>query len=199
MNTADRILAGAVRLFRDRGTGFTVDELASETGASKKTIYVYFDGKEGIIKTVADRTFDDVHARQKAIVDSGSGSCADRLRALLTLTPLAQPAVDYRWIHLLERDYPDLHAYILRRIDEGWEPAVAVMEEGVASGEFRPVNVAVLKETLLATMKAVMAQPFLAEHGLRYEEAFGEVLDIVITGIRRDDDDGKAARAGDRR
>ena len=183
MTAADRILAGAVRLFRDLGPGFTVEELAAEAGCSKKTVYVHFDGKEGIIRSIADRTFDDIHGRQKAVAGDGSRSCSDRLRALLTMRPALEPAIDYRWIHLLERDYPDLYAHIVRRIDEGWEPTVAVIEEGIRTGEFRHVGVPVLRETLLATMRAVMAESFLAEHGLRYEEAFGEVVDIVLKGI----------------
>ena len=191
MTTADRILAGAVRLFLDRGPGFTVDELAAEAGCSKKTVYVHFDGKEGIIRSIADRTFDDIHGRQKTLAADASRSCADRLRALLTLRPTLEPAIDYRWIHLLERDYPDLHAHIVRRIDEGWEPTVAVIEEGIRTGEFRPVGVPVLRETLLATMRAVISESFLAEHGLRYEEAFGEVLDIILKGIRTGNDAGR--------
>ena len=48
-----------------------------------------------------------------------------------------------------------------------------------------------LRETLLATMRAVISESFLAEHGLRYEEAFGEVLDIILKGIRTGNDAGR--------
>ncbi|PKL24212.1 MAG: hypothetical protein CVV47_10710 [Spirochaetae bacterium HGW-Spirochaetae-3] len=183
MNSAEKILAGAVRLFKNQGPGFTVDELAKETGTSKKTIYVHFNGKEGVIRTIADRTFDDIHGRQRAIAADSSRSCSDRLRALLTLRPTAEPRIDYRWIRYLARDFPELHAHILGRVADGWEPTVAVIEEGISNGEFRAVNVDVLKETLLATMRAVMSDTFLIEHGLSYEEAFGNVMDIILNGI----------------
>jgi len=183
VTTADRLLAGAARLFRERGAGFTVEELAEAAGGSKKPVYVHFEGKEGLIRSVADRTFDDIHGRQAAIARDASRSCSERLRALLTMRPAPEPAVDYRWIHLLERDYPELHAHIVRRIEEGWEPLLSVVEEGMRSGEFRSLGVPVLKELLLATMRSVMAESFLAEHGLRYEEAFGQVVDIVLMGI----------------
>jgi len=183
LNSVEKILAGAIRLFRSQGPGFTVDELAKETGTSKKTLYAHFEGKEGVIRTLADRTFDDIHGRQALIAGDASRSCADRLRALLTLKPTLEPVVDYRWIRYLARDYPELHAHILGRVAEGWEPTVAVIREGITAGEFRAVNVDVLKETLLATMRAVMSDTFLAERGLSYEEAFGDVMDIILNGI----------------
>ncbi len=115
---------------------------------------------------------------------------------LLRSRPPSWLGVDYRWTRLVERDYPALYAHVMNRVDEGWEPTMAVLEEGVGKGEFRRVNGAILKELLLAAMRSVISDSFAAAQGMRYEDAFCGVFDILFEGIKAPGKAGDAREEG---
>jgi len=178
-----RILAGAMALVESKGIGFSVDDLAAYIGASKKTIYLHFSKKEEILEKIINSLFDDIHAQQETISRNPDGSDAERFAAMLTLMPRRARKLDYALGFELRRTYPALHELVERRLAEGWEAPLSVLDRGMASGEFRTMDARVLKEMLLATMRSIMSDGFLAESDLSYSSAFGEVIRIVLEGI----------------
>lgn len=108
------ILAAAEQVFLDRGfEGSSLDEVARRAGASKATIYAYFENKVGLFRTILTAKLNGVFASAES-ADRIPASTEDALRALGTsfLTLLLSPIAIkfYRVMVSQGTEFPDLAA-----------------------------------------------------------------------------------------
>ncbi len=82
----DRLLVAAETKFRRFGyKRTTVEEIASEAGTGKGSVYLHFDSKQDIYMAVVERSLDRfIEDAERALVQPGTAP--DRLRALVELT-----------------------------------------------------------------------------------------------------------------
>ena len=129
------ILHAALEELGEVGYGaFTVESVAERSGVAKSTIYRHWSDKLALI-TDAFQTFHEQHGP-----DITSGSARDKLdRIMRHVAEVVGKSVFSACIPALiegaERD-PGLRKFHHRFQTEAREPLVAVLAEGVASGEF---------------------------------------------------------------
>ena len=56
--------------------------------------------------------------------------------------------------------------------------------EAVAEGKIRPIALPVLQAMVESTIQKFFADSILVEHGISYEDALHEMIQIIIHGIR---------------
>lgn len=110
---SERILTQArTSLFSYGYSAFTMDDLASELGLSKKTLYVHFPSKDAILVAVLDQFAAGVRSEAEALLENETMKFAEKLRAFATglIARLRQvtPAV----LRDLQRFAPQLHAHV---------------------------------------------------------------------------------------
>jgi AcrR family transcriptional regulator len=129
MNTRDRILETALRLFNQSGTAaVSTNHIADALGISPGNLYYHFRNKEAIIRALFEQQFAHWDAMYSLpYPDEGRGD--DRLPTLVDLRQLVEGTFvigwDYRFI------YRELIA-LLRRDDELNRRWVAVRARGFA-------------------------------------------------------------------
>ena len=65
--TRENILAVATREFADKGlSGARIDEIAELTASSKRMIYYYFGGKDGLYRAVLERAYQHIRMQEQA-------------------------------------------------------------------------------------------------------------------------------------
>ena len=158
----ETVLHAAERVILRKGfSALTMDDVAREAQLSKATIYKYVPGKGALLFEIMGHSFDDIIRQLEAIV-AGPGTAAEKLllavraiikenedkkqlarvlwmdKAMLKLMrvfaaasgkPGSAPAADRRMIGLLR----DKRQQIVTA-------GSRILEEGVASGEFRPMD-----------------------------------------------------------
>lgn len=78
----EKILSSALRLFARHGyAATTVRMIAEEAGVSQGLLYNYFDGKEGLLRSIFERSMEDV--RESFERTSGGETPRDRLERLV--------------------------------------------------------------------------------------------------------------------
>src|SRR5260221_10681116 len=81
--TRQLIMESAQRLFLHYGyKKTTIDDIAQEAGIGKGTVYLYFDGKEEIMLTIAENVKRNITAQMQAIAGS-LGSPEEKIRRMI--------------------------------------------------------------------------------------------------------------------
>jgi len=140
--TRDRILHEASRLIAARGFhGATTREIADGVGIKQPSLFNHFASKQEILEALLD--FDlKVPAQRAQVLASERGSAAVRLYryALWDLRWYQEMPFDLRGMHEDLASLPGLERF--QRALEDWTHAVdRILEQGLASGEFRADSV----------------------------------------------------------
>lgn len=185
------ILESAFEEFTANGYAATrVEDVAARLGITKGTVYLYFPTKDALFEAMIrhmSRPFTDILAS----VDTLEGSSSDRLRALLLLAhkkiaadrktrellrlTLAEGA---RFPHIVDRHYDEFIAPLLGAVG-------ALVDKGVASGEFRDGAAAKVPEVVtssvlyVAVMRLMFADRRQAD-GAAFIEAH---VDLALNGL----------------
>ena len=178
-----RILDAAAGLFNSRGMKFTMDELARDLGMSKKTIYTVFRDKMSLCDATVDYYFDSVLESERGILDDAAMPIPEKLVRALSVIPERYAHVDLRHLYVIKDKYPKIYRHILRRRDEEWAGAFALLEEGMKRGCFRRVSVPVFRTMFTAATEQFLQNDFLVTNDITYHSALAEVARIMVDGI----------------
>ena len=149
-------MASALELFVEKGfAGTRLEDVAARAGVSKGTLYLYFDNKEALFKAVIQEGIVPVLEEGAGLVEAFQGSSADLLRALIREwwqrignTPLAGVP---KLMISEAGNFPELASYyhdavILR----GRDLMRRTLQRGIASGEFRKIDVETAIDVIFA-------------------------------------------------
>ncbi len=151
------ILDAAFEEFVQNGFATTrLEDVALRAGVTKGTIYFYFETKEQVFEEMIRQKSQPLFAELRELAGRLEGSHVDRLRALLTF--MYQQIVEnrvcretFRFLIAEGRRFPDL---VDRHYDELVEPFLlqlrALLQSGVAAGEFRPGPASTYAEIVLS-------------------------------------------------
>jgi len=138
----EQILMAASRLFNARGVeGVSIDEIASELGATRGVVYHYFSDKEDLVRRCADRA----HALFEAFIDHADRTGRDSVEKLSivghlnsqALAGTLQPLVMWIGLDAFAAEGRRQHRERLRQL---LARAVAFVEGGIAAGERHPFD-----------------------------------------------------------
>lgn len=181
--TRERILEATIKVFNRKGLKFTMDDIATELGISKKTIYAVFKDKESMFFSMVDYCFDKINAHKEMTLQDDSLSTVDRIRAVLAMLPDGYRDVDFGKLYVLKDKYPKIYAKVEERLESGWEGILTLINKGIEEGSIRPVNVYILKTMMEATLEQFFQRDVLVKNEISYNDALNEVVNILIDGI----------------
>lgn len=187
--TRERILEGARRSFESKGfAGTRIEDIASDCGVSKKTIYVHFDGKKDLLNDVLIQEI--VHFREVVYEESaGKKSYSARLHQIV------DESAEYLLTHpLILKMYwertgiwgPDRPEGIEDFLMAPYEMTKSLISGGIESGEFKPVD---LDATAMLMVNGFRGF-FMRRHqvvGLRIDimSMLHEGIELMLHGIRK--------------
>lgn len=167
MTTEEKLCEATFALYQENGVKFTMDELASRLGISKKTLYELVRSKEELVERAVAFYFDAVESEQRAIRDDGTLTALEKTERLLCVVP-QMPFRDYR-IRELRRSFPQAFQQVTAWLETGWERTFAIMDEAVASGSLLPFD-----HALFAKIYAYVIEGMMLEREARTTADFAE-------------------------
>lgn len=187
------ILKAALEEFSVNGFAATrLDDVASRAGICKGTIYLYFKSKEELfVEVVRDRMLPHVEKLEQLSKQTG-GSVKDILREQLKTIYRELVSTDARYIPKLiiseGSRFPDLVKFyfeeIITRLHKGIR---AVIERGVAAGEFRPSAMNWEEQAILSpALAAAIWQTVFNQYETLDLEAYLEThIDLLLHGLEK--------------
>jgi AcrR family transcriptional regulator len=142
----NQILDAATQVFMQKGFDQArMDDIVEETGLSKGTLYWYFKSKYDIIISILDRIFLSALERLKSQQKNRNLSASEALwqfseeairdyKKMLSLMPVA-----YEFLALAFRNKVVQKA-LKQYMDQYMEVLVPLIQRGIETGEFRPVD-----------------------------------------------------------
>lgn len=177
------ILEATLRVFDKKGLKFTMDDLARELSISKKTIYTVFADKEDLFYTMVDYIFDSIKESERKILADRKLGTVDKLHRLLGVLPEGYQRINLKNLYSLKDKYPKIYHRVEERLETGWEPTIALIEQGMQEGALREVPICLIKMMLEASIEQFFQRDILEINQLSYQDALQDVVDILIFGI----------------
>jgi AcrR family transcriptional regulator len=141
------LMEAALDLFAEKGYAATrLDDVAQRAGVSKGTLYLYFDSKENLFKAVVRQGLVPALVEAEKLVDEFEGPAADLFRQIVLgwwqLIGDSRLSAIPKIMIAEARNFPEIADFYYEEvIERGTRLFVRALDRGVATGEFRGVDV----------------------------------------------------------
>ncbi|RZL11149.1 MAG: TetR/AcrR family transcriptional regulator [Hymenobacter sp.] len=181
------ILAEAAKLFKDRGySGTSMRDLAGQVGMEAASMYNHIKSKDELLDTICFRISDtyisQLHEIERTVISYGEKiKSLVRLHIRLMVEDSAAVSVaNHDWKYLPE---PRLTEF--KQARKNYEKGfAALIEAGIAAGEFRPVNASVALFTVLSAVRWVELW-YRPGRGLTAEELENNIITVLLGGLEQ--------------
>lgn len=150
------LTAAALGLFVEKGFAATrLEDVAKRAGVSKGTLYLYFDSKEALFKSVIQEGVVPVLVEGEGIAARHQGSAFELMEKLLDNWWAGIGETDFAGIPKLmvaeARNFPELAQFYYENvIRRGRALLGTALERGIASGEFGRMDVETTIDVVIA-------------------------------------------------
>ena len=151
-------MAAALELFVEKGfAGTRLEDVAARAGVSKGTLYLYFDSKEALFKAVIQEGIVPILEQGAGIIDAFQGRAGELLRLLINEWWQRIGNTHLGGVPKLmiseARNFPELAVYYHDAvIMRGRDLMRRTLQRGIASGEFRAVDVETAIDVIFAPL-----------------------------------------------
>ncbi len=156
------LLAAALDLFVERGFASTrLEDVAKLAGVSKGTLYLYFTNKEELFKSVVRETIVPALGEAEDFIAAFDGHSAELLRKVMhswwDRLGATKASGIVKLVMAESGNFPDLAQFYREEvINRATVMISGLLERAVAKGEFRPIDVAIMTQVLIAPMLMLM-------------------------------------------
>ncbi len=193
------LLSAALDVFVEKGfASARIEDVAARAGVSKGTLYLYYSSKEALLKAVIEHYFVTHIAQGAQRAAAHRGPVAPFLRNHLTqswMELFSGPASAVIKLMFAEvRNFPDIAAFYASEVIEPADRVIGTLiERGIATGEFRSVDVNDAVHSLMGPLvllclhKHSFGACMLAISDADTQRFFGNHLDLIIGGLLHKD------------
>jgi AcrR family transcriptional regulator len=173
------------RFFAQGYSAFTMADLATELGMSKKTLYVHFHSKHAIIRAVIDGFSAEIRADAETVLRNPRLTFAEKLRGFAQGMVERLSCANHTVMRDLQRFAPDLHRHIEQMRSRNIPHIFGrFIEEGQLSGAVRDdVNPVFAVEFFLHAIQGMMQPAVLQRLRLHPPDVFENSLNLFFSGL----------------
>ena len=187
-----QILEAAREVFARKGFyKARMDDIAARANLSKGTLYLYFKNKDALITALLDRLFQSELHDLRAIQEEDAPATErlrrflDRLIADIRNNWLGMLPVVYEFLALIFRN-PLVQKAFRQYLRDYLALTVPIIEDGIARGEFRPVNPRDTALALGALFEGTLLLWVYDPETVDMERNIRSGTAILLEGIRKD-------------
>lgn len=180
----ERLGQATLEEMRTRSLKFTMDDLARKLHASKSSIYKVVDSKEDLIRLVmhwAMEKFD----RKSAELLHGEGPVNSRLMSYCGLFFHTFWYLPDTVNEDLEARYEDIWKEWDRYREARFDDMMALLKEGVDKGEYRKVNLPVVRQCVFYAARGLTDPDFLRKMNMTGRDVLELLEDIMLKGLEK--------------
>lgn len=184
----DKILRAATSVFAEKGfEAASMDDIVQASGVSKGGIYWHFKSKDEMIAAVFRELFEQEIEQMAALVVAG-GSASERLAQIMRASVADVQALDAELPFTLEIYAQAARQEALGEVLQAYFSRYHAMltelvAQGVAQGEFRPVDPADTALTLMSLFEGLLLLWVFSHDALDLSRQVEASLSLLLAGI----------------
>jgi AcrR family transcriptional regulator len=159
-----------------------IGQLATEASCSRSTLYELAPSKEDLLLLVLDRMMRRIMRRGAEAIERAADP-PDRVRAMLMSGALDFATLGPRFLDAV-RQHPPARLLFDRRLAEGRDALEMLIQDGVPTGHFRPVNATVVAEAMFAVVLRFTDPDFVRSAKVSSDTGLTELVDVLLDGLR---------------
>lgn len=183
----ERLLAAAVPLFAAKGYAATsVRDVLRAAGVTAPVLYYHFGSKEGLFLALAHEGRTRFEAARDEALRSGGSAAVRILRLARAHTSVRRQYAGLLWVvdQILAGPPEAAPPFDFRAaVRESVRRFEALVEEGVANGEFRPCAPCHVALAVMGAIEIASRPHFYDPGGTHADELLESVLALVLSGI----------------
>ncbi|MFQ5602989.1 MAG: TetR/AcrR family transcriptional regulator [bacterium] len=187
----NRILETARNQFLNIGyKKVTTEEIASELGISKKTLYKYFSQKNKLLDAIVELTLIEIRSGCEKILYDEELEFSQKLAALMAfMGEKISKFLKRPFLREMQKNAPQIWTKIENfRKEMIFTNFTKLIEEGIKKGEFRAdVNHHLVVLIYFNAVQNIIHPEVLAEMPFSAAEAFQEIIKTLFQGILSED------------
>jgi len=165
-----------------------MDDIVQESGLSKGTLYWYFKSKEEIITAISQRLFaTDIESVESLLNAEGTVSerlqqlIRDRVQGLQEMSDVVAILVEF-YAAALHQD--GVRQLIKAYFQNFYELLVALIEQGIERGEFRPVDALAAATALDAVFEGLIVRWLIDPDALQWASLGEAAIRFMLDGLK---------------
>lgn len=175
------------RIFSEGLKNLTMDEVASDAGVSKKTLYRVIPSKNDLILMVVNRKMDGVERKQKAVIEDPGLGFQEKVDGVIRVISKVLVQVGRRAIQDLSRLSPDLWELIRRRRQSIIKGLMVLLEEGRREGVVRDdLSAEFIAAFFLQTVDTMITPQMVLKLDMPPKDLVDGVLKMFFNGVLKE-------------
>jgi AcrR family transcriptional regulator len=171
------------KLFKEGFYKTTMDDVASELGMSKKTIYKFFPSKEDLVMAIAKHFMSRMKSKIIPALNSDKNAL-EKLGELIKILAGTSEKISTKRMEEMKRHFPEIWNEIDSfRTKMMFENITRVINQGKAEGLFVDYPTQIIMNMLVASVRAIVNPDFILNNNFSIIEAARCAFKIIIGGI----------------
>ena len=174
------------KLFKEGFYKTTMDDVASELGMSKKTIYKFFPSKEDLVMAIAKHFMNRMKSKIVPALNTDKNAI-EKLAELINILATASEKVSPKRMDEIRKYFPNLWNEIDSfRTKMMFGNITKVIDQGKSEGLFIDYPTTIIMNILVASIRNIVNPDFILNNNFSIIEAARNAFKIIIGGIVTD-------------
>lgn len=189
----DRILKKGQEMFLQFGfSKVTMEELASEMGMSKKTLYKYYSGKEQLLREIISEMKCSIGAYTNEIRCDCNMDFMQKLKLIMSYIGQHMSKMRGPLILELQKNHPDMYNEIIEFRRKGiMENFSTLVKEGVKAGIFRKdIDDQIIVLIYAHVVSGIINPDVLSQLPYTGDQVFESIVKVILQGVLTEEGKG---------
>lgn len=181
----NRILEYSAKIFMENGFYKTsMDEIASELGMSKKTLYKYFDSKSDLVQQVAVNFIETQKKWVDEIIMDRKTDIIEKLILLTKRNTDRTRMVNEKWHNDIRLHEPKLHKYCEKFQNESISRiATELIKQGKKERVIEDYPPALIVESTNILLRNLFSMEYISGSGYSIDTIFSFIVNLLLNGV----------------
>ncbi|MGG0774579.1 TetR/AcrR family transcriptional regulator [Bacillus rugosus] len=182
----NRILEETIRLIRQKGFSYTMNDLAAALGTSKRTLYAHYSSKDKLAEAFVEQFIAEMKQMERDIYENESLDVLEKVKKMLIGLPQGMELLNMGLLSELKKYHYDAWLTLDTFIKEEWTVVLELLNECKQQKRIRDINPDLFVHMYIGSINQVYDPEYPLKHQFTTGEVLQSIVDVLFNGITAD-------------